>query len=479
VLSSSTTNRTADASASPVGLTKAPAPAPRPASDTAGRGGPTDPSHDENLRRGILPTAISRRTAWGLAVTFLALIYAVPLGQIVRDKLNDEPSVLVDLFARAPTKDNIKQFEDDLQKASTPRETLRPYVQELFTRWGGFGNTKGVIGHDPAWLFYAPGVTAMGGPGFLDADIHAMRENAALDEGNGALAADPRPAVLALATYLRRRGIALVLFPVPDKASLQPVELHGRARGANGPVGRNPDTDAFISEMRRQGVFVFDPTPASLRAGETPRYLVQDTHWTPAWMEEVAVALAALVSHETALGPAATPRSWQTKEITATRRGDIADMLALPRSQTLYAPSTISLHQVIDDQGNLFEPREDAEVLLLGDSFTNIYGLDQMGWGEGAGLAAHLARNLGRDLDVIAQNDAGAFATRLLLSQALADADTTTGRDRLTGKKVVIWEFASRELAVGNWKPVSWPEQESGPTVGSRAGRRPRRSHAP
>ena len=58
---------------------------------------------------------------------------------------------------------------------------------------------------------------------------------------------------------------------------------------------------------------------------------------------------------------------------------------------------------------------------------------------------------LGRDVDVIAQNDSGAFATRKLLSEALA-----AGEDRLAGKRVVIWELASRELAVGDWRPYSF-----------------------
>jgi alginate O-acetyltransferase complex protein AlgJ len=90
-------------------------------------------------------------------------------------------------------------------------------------------------------------------------------------------------------------------------------------------------------------------------------------------------------------------------------------------------------------------------VLLLGDSFTNVFSLEPMGWGEGAGLGPQLARALGRDVDVLAQNDSGAFATRQLLWNALAG-----GEDRLAGKQVVVWEFASRELAVGNWKPLDW-----------------------
>jgi len=146
------------------------------------------------------------------------------------------------------------------------------------------------------------------------------------------------------------------------------------------------------------------------------------------------------------------------------RVGDVTDMLGLPEGQTLFAPDTITVHQVRDAKGAAFEPAAESEVLLLGDSFTNVFSLDQMGWGEAAGFGAHLARALHRDVDVIAQNDSGAFATRQLLANALGDAkDEGPGaagapaRDRLSGKKVVIWELASRELAVGNWKPIAWP----------------------
>jgi len=52
---------------------------------------------------------------------------------------------------------------------------------------------------------------------------------------------------------------------------------------------------------------------------------------------------------------------------------------------------------------------------------------------------------------VIAQNDSGAFATRQTLARELA-----SGSDRLQGKRVVIWEFASRELSVGDWKRLDW-----------------------
>jgi hypothetical protein len=90
-------------------------------------------------------------------------------------------------------------------------------------------------------------------------------------------------------------------------------------------------------------------------------------------------------------------------------------------------------------------------VLLFGDSFSNIFSLEGMGWGAAAGLGPQLSLALGRPMDVIAQNDSGAFATRQALARELS-----AGEDRLQGKRVVIWEFASRELSVGDWKPIDW-----------------------
>jgi alginate O-acetyltransferase complex protein AlgJ len=63
-------------------------------------------------------------------------------------------------------------------------------------------------------------------------------------------------------------------------------------------------------------------------------------------------------------------------------------------------------------------------------------------------LAEHLSRALdGRSLDCILRNSDAAFATREILSRELA-----RGRDRLFGKKLVVWEFATRELTFGDWK---------------------------
>jgi alginate O-acetyltransferase complex protein AlgJ len=72
-----------------------------------------------------------------------------------------------------------------------------------------------------------------------------------------------------------------------------------------------------------------------------------------------------------------------------------------------------------------------------------------MGWGEGAGFIEQLSFALQRPLDRISRNDNGAFAMREILAGELA-----RGRDRLAGKRLVIYQFAIRELAVGNWKRI-------------------------
>lgn len=409
------------------------------------RGGPTDPSHDAELRRGILHTAVSRPLAMTLAAAFLLVICAIPIAQAVMERVRDDESVLLDVFRRPPTRASFRRYEDDLEKASYAKDFVQPRLQLLLTRLGA-GNKRAVVGRH-GWLYYQPGVLSLAGPGILDADHQRVRERAAVDAGEGPLYPDPRPAILAFHDALAARGIRLVLFPVPDKAAIEARELHRRA-GAG--VASNRDYPRLVAELRARGVLVFDPTPATVNADDPPRFLVQDTHWTPAWMDEVARALAAFLRAKADL-PQAGPSHWRLTPQPIARVGDLVDMLKLPERQSLFAPQSIVIARVEETDGRPWAPRTEANVLLLGDSFTNVFSLEAMGWGASAGLAPHLAHALGRDLDVIAQNDSGAFATRKLLSEALASGD-----DRLAGKRVVIWELASRELAVGNWRPFSY-----------------------
>ncbi len=86
-------------------------------------------------------------------------------------------------------------------------------------------------------------------------------------------------------------------------------------------------------------------------------------------------------------------------------------------------------------------------MLVLGDSFANIYSLESIGWGSSGGLVEHLSHALRRPVDRMVQNDAGSYATREMLGRA--------DPQRLAPKRVVIYQFAARELASGDWRILS------------------------
>jgi len=419
------------------------------ASATPERGGPTDPGHDERLRRGIIATDVTRPVAWLVTLMFLAAIYALPLSQAFLEKREGEDSSVAELFKRAPTAENLRQVEKGIEDASYAKAWVQPRAQLWLTRLGRVGNKLAVVGHD-GWLYFTPGVLHVGGPGFLERTSQQSREKDALDAGQAALHADPLQAIVAFQRALAQRGARLVLLPMPDKAALEPGPLHGRT----GPAvpAQNVDYQRFLDELQKAGVLVFDARRSVPAQREKPLYLVQDTHYAPAFMQLIARDLAKMVGEIGVLPALAEAPRLHAVEQPASRVGDLVDMLKLPDEQQLFRPESVLVHQVQNESGEAWEPDPAADVLLLGDSFTNIFSLEGMGWGSASGLAPHLALSLHRPLDVIAQNDSGAFATRQALSRELQ-----AGQDRLAGKRVVIWEFASRELSVGDWKPLEFP----------------------
>ena len=128
--------------------------------------------------------------------------------------------------------------------------------------------------------------------------------------------------------------------------------------------------------------------------------------------------------------------------------GDAARMLDLPDDSPLFPPEAVWLRRVLQPDGSPWRPSRDADVLVLGDSFSNIYSLESMGWGTSAGFAEQLSYALRRPVDRLVQNDEGAFATRAMLQR---------DPDRLDGKRVVVYQFAARELAFGDWKVIPLP----------------------
>ena len=340
----------------------------------------------------------------------------------------------------------IKQYEDRLEEESWLSRWVLPSAQMVLSRVFGVGNEKVYVGGTD-WLFYRPEIQYLTGPGFL-----APRQLALRAASGNAWTPPPQPdpvqAIVQFRDQLAKRGIDLILLPVPSKASVHAE--HFAHVFAQGPlILHNRSYKAFIRAMEAKGIRVFDPTDrlaAFARTYGVSSYLATDTHWTPAAMESIAAALAEELRPILPAPPTAAAFHRTTARVV--NLGDLGKMLKLPDASRWPASETVEIHPVRPAAGGAtWTPDPAATVLLLGDSFTNIYALESMGWGASAGLAEHLALALNQPVDALRRNDAGARATREMLALELA-----RGRDRLAGKKVVVWEFAARELAEGDWR---------------------------
>ena len=340
----------------------------------------------------------------------------------------------------------IKQYEDRLEEESWLARWVLPSAQMVLSRVFGVGNEKVYVGGTD-WLFYRPEIQYLTGPGFL-APRQLARRAASGNAWTPPPQPDPVQAIVQFRDQLATRGIDLILLPVPSKASVH-AEHFARVFAQGPPILHNRSYKAFIRAMEAKGIRVFDPTDrlaAFARTYGVSSYLATDTHWTPAAMESIAAALAEELRPILPAPP--TAAAFHRTTATVVNLGDLGKMLKLPDASRWPASETVEIHPVRPAAGGAtWTPDPAATVLLLGDSFTNIYALESMGWGASAGLAEHLALALNQPVDALRRNDAGAHATREMLALELA-----RGRDRLAGKKVVVWEFAARELAEGDWR---------------------------
>lgn len=324
----------------------------------------------------------------------------------------------------------IDEFETSLEDSSVLVGAVRPATLDYLLRFGGAGSEEAYVGRD-GWLFYRPDVDAL-----LKPPEHL--EMAA--RGVASFAAD-----------LAQQGVRLVFVPTPGKASIHPEQI---ARGA-GDAALMPSgwenfagllAAAWAKEAAARGLSA-QPAPVvidvagSLReqalASGQPQYLINDSHWSPQGMELVAAAVAGELG---ATRSADAPM--QAKEVEAI--GDTARMLQLPAGSQILQKQRVSTKPV-----ESWTPNRTSSVLLLGDSYSNIYSSEDLGWGTKAGLAERISYLLGAPVDRLSRNDAGAFeARRILATEAAKDPAW------LEGKDVVVWQLSLREVVGGDWSAV-------------------------
>ena len=336
----------------------------------------------------------------------------------------------------------LNEFERALEIESLLGRSLRPPTQIVMTGWLGAGNERVYRGRD-GWLFYRPDVEYLTGHGFLD-PAQLRRRVASAPEWTAPPQPDPREAIARFRSDLEARGIALVVMPTPLKPGVHPEMLASRYADVAG-VLQNPSYRALVDDLRRDGVLVFDPSEALAAGRRTgPQYLTTDTHWRPETMEVVAELLGGFITRHVRL-PVTPDPGYRVERQEMRNSGDAVRMLDLPDDRPLFPPEAVWLRRILHPDGSPWRSSRDAGVLVLGDSFSNIYALESMGWGTSAGFVEQLSYTLRRPVDRLVQNDEGAFATRAMLQR---------DPGRLDGKRVVVYQFAARELAFGDWKVI-------------------------
>lgn len=416
-------------------------------------------SREDEARLALEHTVISFSMAWLIVALFLLTIVAVPFAQSVfeinRNRAEKREIIAPqswDVWKLRPTREKlwpsvseIKDYESDLEDESIVSQWLLPRVQYLLTNYLGAGNEQVYVGRE-GWLHYRPDVDYVSSPGFLDPALLTARRRSG-DEGDALVQPDPIRAIIDFRDQLKSCGITLIVMPMPVKTMVEPQQLSARY-GSTPALLKNPSQPAFLQELKSRGVMVFDPSPILIEARNQSgqaQYLKTDTHWTPPAMQNVARGLAQFI--ESGVLPRAGTNAYMHQARATTNTGDIAAMLTLPDNHPLFEKQTVTIQQVQTPDGKLWQPQRNVEVLLLGDSFCNIYSLPGMGWGESAGFGPQLSFYLRRPLDTIIINAGGSHTSR----QKLA-GDLARGRDRLKNVKLVVWQFAVRDLLIGDWK---------------------------
>ena len=341
----------------------------------------------------------------------------------------------------------MESFERRIEQESAIGKALRPRAQQLMTAWLGAGNERVYPGRD-GWLFYRPDVEYVTGRGFLE-EREFDRRVLSASEWTTPPQPDPVLAIVHFKRALEARRIALIVMPTPVKPVIHP---EGLAVGSQGAV-RNASFARFTAALAQAGVAAFDPAD-ELSRGAGDKYLRTDTHWRPEAMEAVAERLARFIEARWPAAPGLAPvvgalrpadLEYRVQQVEVQQTGDIVPMLDLPEGQRLYPPESVWLRRVVNADGTVWRSSREADVLVLGDSFSNMYSLESMGWGTSAGFVEQLSHALRLPIDRILQNDDGAFATRAILAADMG---------RLKNTRVVVYQFAERELAFGDWQIV-------------------------
>ena len=99
-----------------------------------------------------------------------------------------------------------------------------------------------------------------------------------------------------------------------------------------------------------------------------------------------------------------------------------------------YRPMKLEAQQVVAPDGTLYADDPGSPICVLGDSFTGVFHFEDC---QHAGVAAHLAKEVGLPIDLIMAQGSGPRIRGQLARR---------GRGAIDAKRLVIWTVVARDL---------------------------------
>jgi hypothetical protein len=387
------------------------------------------------------------RTGQWLALAVFLLFLLVPAASLLVPSLRIKKTVVPTGSLR-----DRRTASEQLAKTLPLLEQWRRSDQARVTADLGTGNAKVFVG-EAGWLYYRPDLEAITGKG----PDHVEPASVAREK-TATVWQPPLPVICDFAAQLASRGIRLVFVPVPTKPMVCREGL-----GLEADVSPPPAWSRVTTHLAAAGIGFVDLFPViEARGPDHERFLKQDTHWSPGTMEDSAVAVAAAVS------PRAVFSVSRYKPVLRRGSGDLVGMLDLEgRAKRVFSEEEVTLKRLSNPPAG-----DQSEVVLLGDSFVNVFEDPALGFGEegevaiGAGFASHFAAALGRPVQTIAINGGGATAVR--------EAFAMLPADRLAEVKTVVWVISARDVLLPEiparrarieWRTVALPKTETSSIV--------------
>lgn len=320
----------------------------------------------------------------------------------------------------------LDSFGDGVERETRIVRGFERHWQQGLVALGSGNETVHVGFH--GWLEYRPSFDYTVGKPFLDpSDVGRL---------------DVREALTAFAKDLRDLGIVLYLVPIPGKVMVHPEMFTPGV--FDGTDLHNVSFVQLRRDLEAAGIRVVDLQPElrELAHGQKA-FLATDSHWAPFGIDGAAAVIARELGEAKLLSP--RTRVYRRQSLPFDHYGDLVRMLGLRNGD--FPVERIQLLKVYRPDGQPFEIEGQAEVLVLGDSFSNM-------WTPADSLPAQIAFHLGRPVDAIIREGGAATWVR----DALA-AQIRNDPQRYSKTRVIVYEFSARELAASRWEVTNLPKR--------------------